>query len=75
MQISYPALSSSWEVTELNIGKPRFCAQQVKVFRLSLFLLPIWTAGLLGEGLSVCTLPGTRGVMSPRATILHYIAL
>jgi len=60
MQISYPALSSSWEVTELRAGKPRFCAWQVKVLCTSLSLSPIWTVDLLGKGPSpnACTLPG-----------------
>lgn len=75
MQISYPSLSCSWEVTQLNAGKPRFCAQQVKVFCLSLSLLPIWTADLHGKRLSTCTLPGRRGEVSLCTIILLHIAL
>lgn len=77
MQISYPALSSSWEVTELRAGKPRFCARQVKVLCTSLPPSPIWTADLLGKGpsLIVCTLPGVISVTRLCNVILHYVAL
>lgn len=59
MQISCPAVSSSWEVPELTAGKPRFCAQQVvQMLCMNLSPLPVWTAELLGKGppLSVCTM-------------------
>lgn len=77
MQISYPALSSFWEVTELRAGKPGFCARQVKVLCTSLSPSPIWTAGLLGKGpaLNVCTLPGVISVTRLCNVILHSIAL
>lgn len=77
MQISYPALSHSWEVTELRAGKPRFCAWQVKVLCTSLSPSPIWAADLPGKGpsLNVCTLPDIISVTRLCNVILHYVAV
>lgn len=69
MHISYPALSSSWEVTDLGAGK--FCAWQVKVLCPTPLLT--WTVGLLGKGpsLTMRMLPGIIRTMR----LLFFIAL